>query len=123
MQNELSSIKEDIFRDTPKHLIADVIAKNYPNARITDKLIESYIDLSLTRAFTLDETINDIRAMNPYSNDINGKLSFVLNDSSIVAIDESTFVKIKESINNSDITQFMCKSKQNFMDVIDILGE
>ena len=123
MQNELSLIKEDIFRATPRHLIADVIAKNYPNARITDKLIESYIDLSLTRAFTLDETINDIRAMNPYSNDINGKLSFVLDDLSIVAIDESTFVKIKESINNSDITQFMCKSKQNFMDVIDILGE
>lgn len=122
MQIDSDKIKKDIFKDTPHHLIADIIVTNYPNARVTDKLIESYIDLALSKEFTLDKTINEIRKLNSFDTIYEGKISFILNDSNEVIISEETFTKLQENINNN-IVEFMRKNKENFMNVIDIIQE
>ena len=116
-------IKEDIFKAVPRNLIAEIIVKNYPEARITDKLIDSYIDLALSKEFTLDEAINKIRKLNSFDSQYEGKTSFVLDDKSEVLISEDTFNRIKESINNNEIVQFMRKNKENFIGVVDIIKE
>ena len=122
-QIDVSSLKEEIFKATPQHLIADIIAENYPDARITDTLIESYINLALTREFTLDKTIHEIRKLNSFDSNIDGKISFVLSDKTEVMVSEDTFVKICESINSNDIIQFMRMNKDNFLNAVDLIKE
>ncbi len=120
-QLDIELIKEDIFRATPHHLIAEIIANNYHDARVTDKLIESYIDLALTKQFTTDKTIREIRKLNAFDKTFDGKLSFVLDDSSQVVISNETYDKVCESINNIESIQFMRKNKENFLNCIDII--
>lgn len=121
MQIDSNQIKEDIFKATPKHLVADVIAKNYPEARVTDKLIESYLDLALTKQFTIDTTIREIRALNSFDTLYEDKVSFILDDESVVVISTETYDKVCESINNKNTIEFMRKNKENFLNCIEIL--
>lgn len=121
MQIKIDQIKEDIFKATPRHLIADIIASNYPDARVTDKLIESYLDLALTKQFTTDKTIHEIRQLNSFDSEFEDKISFVLNDSTKVVISRETYDNVCESINNKDAIEFMRKNKENFLNCIDIL--
>lgn len=121
MQIDSDHIKEDIFKATPKHLVADVIAKNYPDARVTDKLIESYLDLALTKQFTADKAIHEIRQLNSFDSMYEDKIVFVLEDDSKVLISSETYNKVCESINNKDVIEFMRKNKDNFLDCIDIV--
>lgn len=123
MRIDSNQIKEDIFRATPKHLIADIVASNYPDARITDKLIESYIDLALTRQFTIDKTIREIRELNSFDAEFEDKIVFVLEDSSKVLISNEMYNKVCESINNKNAIEFMRKNTENFLNCIDILQE
>lgn len=123
MNIDSNQIKEDIFKATPKHLVADIIASNYPSVRVTDKLIESYLDLALTKQFTVDETIRDIRALNSFDSLYEDKTIFVLDDSSTVVVSNETYDKICESINNQDTIKFMRKNKENFLNCIDVLQE
>lgn len=116
-------IKEDIFKAIPKHLIANVIASNYPSARVTDKLIESYIELALTKQFTTDKTIHEIRKLNSFDVEFEDKITFTLDDSSRVVISEEMYDKVCESINNKNTIEFMRKNKENFLNCIDILQE
>ena len=123
MQPNTKQIQEDIFRATPRHLIADIIASNYPDARITDKLIESYMDLSLTRQFTTDKTISEIRRLNSFDADFEDKLTFILDDDSKVIVSEETYQHICECINSNDTIQFMRKNKENFLNCVNIIQE
>ena len=121
MTIDVKAIKEEIFRATPQHIIAEVIEKNYPNARITEQLIDSYLDIALTEEFTLDECVHQVRRLNPFS-DVNNRICFTLEDNSRIAISEETFVVLQETI-NIDTVAFMRKSVSNFLEVVNILEE
>lgn len=118
---DVDAVKEEIFKSTPKHIVADIIAKNYPNARVTEKLIESYVDLALTKPFTLDKTIHEIRKLNTFDVQYEGMIEFVLDDNSHVLVSEETYSVMCESINNNDHVNFMRKNKDNFMNVVDLI--
>lgn len=122
MQIEIDQIKDDIFKATPKHLVADVIAINYPEARITDKLIESYLELAATKEFTLDKTIHEIRKLDSFV-EFEDKVTFMLEDDSCVVISNELYTTICKSINNESTIQFMRKNKENFINCIDIIKE
>lgn len=121
MRIDIEQIKEDIFKATPKHLVANIIAKNYPNARVTDLMIESYMDLALTKQFTIDNTIAEIRQLNSFDTEYESKVTFILDDASTVLISNETYDKVCESINNKDTIQFMRKNKENFLNCIDLI--
>lgn len=120
-QIDVNKIKDEIFRETPRQLVAEVIAKRFPDVRVTDKLIESYIDLASSKQFTLDETIAEIRALDSFDSTFEGKVTFVLEDGKTVMLSVDTFRMIKESINKEDIVKFMRKDATNFLNIVDLL--
>ena len=119
----INQIREDIFRATPKQLVADIIAANHVDVRITDKLIESYVSLALTKQFTLDKTICEIRKLDSFDSAAAGTITFVLDDASKVSVSETMYTTICENINSLDVVQFMRQSKDNFISVVNIIKE
>lgn len=90
------------------------------NLPVTNKLIESYISLASGRTFTIDPVVTQIRQLN--ESNINGKIQFVLEDNSIIAIDFET-QKIINSIleSNIDAVEYMKKSSDNFLQILDVI--
>lgn len=122
-QIDVDQIKEEIFKATPRHLIADIIAEHNPNVRITDRLIESYLNIANSKDFTIDKTILEIRQLNPFGSIVENRLMFELNDGSYVAIKSETLSKLQESINNLEVVEYMRTSVENFIGVVDALEE
>jgi len=116
-------IREEIFRGTPRHLVAEAIAKSQPEVRITEKVVDFYLDIAASRQFTIDETVNKIRELDSFKGIFENYKTFVLDDNSEVVISEEMYVKVCESINNTDVLQFMRANKDNFMSVVNILKE
>ena len=133
-ETELSSIEEakqyiksikieeevirEIYEDIPDTKIAHSI-KEHHDVKVTDTLIESYIELASSKLFTADPVIKDIRIINQVDNIVEGKIDYKLNDGSVVAIDEST----NDLLNNiladkKDIVDYMRESKSNFMRIV-----
>lgn len=116
-------ISTELYEDISENKVANII-KEYHDVKVTDTLIENYIQLASSRIFSIDPVVQEIRKLNKLDNLVEGKLHYVLDDESIVAIDEST----QEHLNNllqdqQDIIQYMRESKENFMHVVEKLEE
>lgn len=133
-ETELSSIEEarlyinqivleqeltkELYEDIPQVKIAQLI-KEHHDVKITDTLIESYIELASSKLFSVDPVVQGIRHLNSVDNLIEGKMDYKLNDGSVVVIDESTNKLINNLLADSaDIVEYMRESKDNFMHVI-----
>lgn len=122
--NLTESIILEIYESLPYGRVAPIIEK-YSDDRITDTLIEKYIDLASQRKFTFDPIIFEIRKLNKFDNNIiEGKLNFTLDDESIIVISENTYFFIKNSLEeNIEGFNFMKASKDNFMKVFEIISK
>ena len=111
-------LTKELYEDIPTTKIATLIKENH-NVKVTDKLIESYIELASSKLFTADPVVQGIRTMNSFDNLVEGKIDYVLNDGCIVAIDEDTNSAINNLlVNKSDIVHYMRESKENFMHIV-----
>jgi hypothetical protein len=125
-QNNISEkleqeISKELYEEINDSTIASIIKEHY-DIKVTDKIVESYLELASSKVFTLDPVVEEIRVLNKLDKVFEGKTDFILNDGSIVAIDEET----KETINNifgnnSDVIEYMRESKQNFINVVEQL--
>lgn len=116
-------IAKELYSEISETKIAGII-KEHHNIKVTDTIIESYINLASSKAFTLDPVVENIRTLNKFDKLIEGKLDFELDDGSIVAINESTFDKINNILNNHhDIIEYMRTTKENFITVVEQLEE
>lgn len=109
---------KELYETIPDVKIASII-KEHHNVKVTDTLIESYVELASSKLFTADPVVREIRSMNSVNNLVEGKIDYVLDDGTVVAIDEDT----NDVINNlleghNDVVQYMRESKQNFMKVL-----
>lgn len=116
-------ISNEIYEEISENRIAQII-KEHHDTKVTDTLIESYIDLASSKIFTLDPVVFDIRRMNKLDVVVENKIHYELNDKSVVAIDIAT----QESLNNllhnqKEIVEYMRESKENFMQVIEQIKE
>lgn len=116
-------ISTELYEDISENKVANII-KEYHDVKVTDTLIENYIQLASSRIFSIDPVVQEIRKLNKLDNLVEGKLHYVLDDESIVAIDEST----QEQLNNllqdqQDVIQYMRESKDHFMYVVEKLEE
>lgn len=111
-------LAQELYENIPSIKIAKLIQEHH-SVKVTDKLIESYIDLASSKIFTTDPVVYGIRMMNLLDNTIAGKIDYVLEDGSIIAIDEKTNDAINKLLaNNSDIVHHMRESKNNFLSVM-----
>lgn len=106
---------KDIDAVIPEEKIVNLISK-YHNIKITDKIVESYLDLASSNLFTIDPVLVEIKQK---SSSIPGKIEHNLDDGSVVAIDEDTQTKLNTLLEDKyQIVEYMRESKENFMRII-----
>ena len=116
-------ISTELYEDISENKVASII-KEYHDVKVTDTLIENYIQLASSRIFSVDPVVQEIRKLNKLDNLIEGKLYYVLEDESIVAIDEETQEQLNNLLQNqTDIIKYMRESKEKFMYVVEKLEE
>ena len=104
------------LEEIPASKIAGIISE-YHNIDVNDSIVESYVELASSKAFTIDPAVHAIRALN--TSTINGKIDYVLDDGSLVAIDENTQLKLNTLFDNKyELVEYMQKNLESFMHVL-----
>lgn len=111
-------LTKELYEDIPSNKIAKLI-KEHHDVKVTDTLIESYVSLASSKLFSVDPVITGIRSMNSLDSLVENKIDYVLEDGSVVAIDEAT----QEMLNNlledkAEIVQYMRECKEQFMRIV-----
>jgi hypothetical protein len=116
-------ISKQTYEELSEHTVANII-KEYHDIKVTDTLIENYIQLASSNMFSVDPVVQDIRALNKLDKLVEGKLHYVLNDNSIVAISEVTQSRLNNLLQNQkEIIEYMRESKENFFHVLEQIEE
>ena len=116
-------VAQEIYEEISDSKIAKIIAEHH-NIKVTDTLIESYVELASSKLFTVDPVAYDIRQLNKIDKIVEGKIDYKLQDGSVVAINHNT----QELLNNlleqhNEIVDYMRESKENFLNVIQQIRE
>jgi hypothetical protein len=114
---ETQKLLEDIDTTVPEEKVAYYIRKYHNVDKITDTLVESYIELASSNLFTVDPVVSAIKERTAV--EFSGKFEYKLNDGNTVAINEDT----QDTLNNllqdkPEIVEYMRESKNNFMRII-----
>jgi hypothetical protein len=116
-------VSKDLYEELSEHTVANII-KEYHDIKVTDTLIENYIKLASSHMFSVDPVVQSIRSLNKLDRLVEGKLHYVLNDESIVTIDERTQLRLNNLLHNqTEIIEYMRESKENFFHVLTKLEE
>lgn len=114
-------IVENISSLIPEEKVVSLIKKHHNIDKITSKLVESYVELVSSNIFSIDPVITEIKQN---SVELNGKLQYVLEDGSVIAINENTQKRLSTLLEDKyQIVEYMRKSKKNFMHVVKELKE
>ena len=116
-------VSEHLYETLSYNTIANII-KEYYDVKVTDTLIENYISLASSKIFTIDPIVQQIRKLNKLDSLLENKIHYVLNDESIVAINERTQEFLNNLLQNqTDIIEYMRESKENFFYVLERIEE
>lgn len=116
-------VSKDLYEDLSESTVAAIIRECH-EVRVTDTLIENYIQLASSHMFSVDPVVQKIRCLNKLDRLIEGKLHYVLSDDSIVTIDERTQEFLNKLLQNqTEIVEHMRESKENFMRVLELIEE
>lgn len=120
-------IEEEIHRELYENIsdtkIADLIHEHY-QVKVTDKMIESYVDLASSKIFTVDPVVTGIRNHNTSDRLIESKIDFVLDDGTIIMMEQETFNRINNTFaEHADVIQYMRQSQDHFLAVVDQLQD
>ena len=111
-------IAKDLYEEIPHVKIANLIREHH-EIKITDKLIESYIQLASSKTFSVDPVIYGIRAFNSVDSLLENKIDYELEDGSIVVISEETQLALGSILEDKyQLVEYMRESKDNFMHVL-----
>jgi hypothetical protein len=114
-------ILQDVNTLIPEEKVANIVRKYHDIDKITDTLVESYLELASSNIFSVDPVITE---MKQNSSSLTGKLEYRLNDGSVVAINEDTQHLLNDILSDKyQIVEYMRESKDNFMHVLKELGE
>jgi len=116
-------IAKDTYHEISENTVASII-KEHHNIKVTDTLIESYIELASSNIFSVDPVVQKIRSLNKLDRIVEGKLHYVLSDNSTVAINEATQDILNKILGNqTEIIEYMRESKDNFFHVLEQIEE
>jgi len=116
-------ISKEIYEDISDNRIANIIREHH-NVKVTDTLIETYIDLASSKIFTIDPVVQEIRKLNKVDTIVEGKLHYELSDGVVVAINESTQERLNTLLQDQqEIIEYMRESKENFLHVLEQIEE
>ena len=116
-------VSKDLYEELSDTKVASII-KEYCDVKVTDTLIESYIKLASSNIFTVDPVVYKIRQLNRLDRIVENKLHYVLNDESIIAINEETQERLNNLLANpKEIIEYMRESSSNFLHVLEQIEE
>ena len=116
-------IAKDTYQEISEHTVASII-KEHHNIKVTDTLIESYVELASSNVFSIDPVVHKIRSLNKLDRIVEGKLHYILADNSTVAINEDTQDILNKLLGNqTEIIEYMRESKENFFHVLEQIEE
>ena len=119
----VEEVTKEIYEEIPNNKIAEII-KEYHDVKVTDTLIESYIELASSNIFSVDPVICELRKINKLDTLVEGKLNYTLDDGSVIAINEATQEYLNKLLQNqNEIIDYMRESKENFLSVLKQIGE
>lgn len=117
--NVYSEINRDNYNYIQKNLLSDIIHKYSNNIKITENLLETYINKVKNKEFTSNKILSEIRKINKLGSKFSNKIDYILEDGSQVIIDIDTQEDINRLFeNHTDIIEYMKENKQNFVKVI-----
>lgn len=116
----INNLHEEFFSENIVK-IADIIKEEH-NIKVTNKIVEQYIKIASDKSFSIDPVVYHIREMNEFDSIINGKIHYILNDESVIAIDTQTQQDINNLLENKlDVVEFMKESSDNFLKILDVI--
>lgn len=125
-------IQEDIHREISKEMytemsqsnVVDIIKKYHSDIKVTNSLIESFLDIASSNIFTLDPVIRDIHKAVPSKSLLEGYSDFILDDGSHLAVSEQKLQHINNIFGKyPDVVEYMRESSDNFLNILDQLEE
>ena len=119
----VEEVTKEIYEEIPNTKVAEII-KEYHDVKVTDTLIETYVELASSNIFSVDPVICELRKYNKLDRLVEGKLNYTLDDGSVIAINEATQDYLNKLLQNqNEIIEYMRESKENFLSVIEQIGE
>ena len=119
----VEEVTKEIYEEIPNNKIVEII-KEYHDVKVTDTLIETYIELASSNIFSVDPVICELRKINRLDTLVEGKLNYTLDDGSVIAINEATQEYLNKLLQNqNEIIEYMRESKENFLSVLKQVGE
>lgn len=111
-------IAHELYEEIPAVKIANLI-KEHHNIKVTNKLIETYIELASSKTFSVDPVVSGIRSLNSIGSIIENKIDYTLDDGSVVVISEETQDMLNSLLEDKyQLVEYMRESKDNFMHVL-----
>ena len=122
-ENLEQEITREIYEEITDTRIANII-REYHDVKVTDTLIENYIDLASSKIFTVDPVVQKIRTLNKLDVVVENKNDCILNDGSVIVISDSLQEELNTLLcNNKDVVEYMRESKENFLHVLEKFKE
>lgn len=122
-ENISTQIKQELYEEISYHLIAETIIKHH-DIRVTDTLIESYIDLASSKIFSADPVVHSIRLYNKLDCVLENHIDFILNDGTKILVNDQIFQTINNTFKeHQDVIEYMRESKDNFFYVLQQIEE
>lgn len=117
-------LEKELYAELSYTKVADIIRKQYEDVKVTDTLVESYIELASSKLFTTDPVAQEIRKFNNFDRLLEGHVDYKLDDGTTVVISEETQQRINNTFGqHKDVVQYMRESKDNFLSVLNQLEE
>lgn len=117
-----SQIVEELHLDASNRRLSNKIAgviKEHYDVKVTDTLVDSYIELVKSKIFTADPVACEIKKNFTFGNLVEGRYDYKLDDGNVVIITEKTQTKINNIFGSyPEIINHMRSSVNNFLTVI-----
>lgn len=118
--NNKSIIQE--IKLIPEEKVVTLIKKHHEIEKVTDTLVESYIELASSNIFSIDPVVTELKERS--ASNFYGKLEYTLNDGNTVAINEDTQLILNSLLKDKyEVVEYMRENKTNFMRIVKFIGE
>ena len=120
----VKNIKLDIIKETyrdNKNKFIEFIKEEH-NIRVTNSIIDQYINLAEAKVFSIDPVVLKIRTFNTFDTMVENKIDYILDDQSNIAISYETQNKLNTILeNNQEALEFMRTSSTNFLKILKVI--
>jgi len=117
-------ITKEIYEEVLINRAVSIITETH-NIKVTEKILEQYLNLASSKMFTIDEAVIKIRETNKLDSVLRNTIDFVLEDESHVIITKKMQNRLNSLLeNNQEAVDYMRSTKENFFDIIEqVTGE